>query len=86
MKSRPSFSKLGSNGRITIPKRIREALGLQPGDRVRFVEHQGDMILEPVKASLRDYEGSVEPSEQPESFADVSSQVKRHRADKDDSD
>jgi len=30
-------SKISSKGRTTIPKSVREALGVKPGDRVRYV-------------------------------------------------
>lgn len=86
MKTKVNVSKLGSRGRITVPKRIREYLRLKVGDRVRFVERQGEIILEPVKPSLRDYVGSVEPSERPEDFNRVRQETKRRRADRDESD
>lgn len=86
MKSRISVSKLGANGRITIPKRIRDVLGLQAGDRVRFVERKGEIILEPINPSLRDYKGSLDPRERPEDFDKARGEAKRRLADKDDSD
>lgn len=33
-------SKLTSKGQITIPKDVRERLGLKPGDEIDFVEDQ----------------------------------------------
>lgn len=81
-----SFSRLGPNGRVTIPKRIREVLGLRIGDRIRFVEDKGEVIIEPVKRSLRDFTGSVEPRERPEDFDMVRQEAKRRKADKDESD
>lgn len=83
MKNRISFARLSSRGRITIPKRIREELGLQPGDRVRFEERGGEIFLVPVEPSLRDFEGSVEPRERPEDFDKVRRETKRRRASQD---
>lgn len=37
-----------SKGQITIPKRVRDQLGLKAGSRVEFVLVQGHAVLEPV--------------------------------------
>jgi AbrB family looped-hinge helix DNA binding protein len=37
-------AKVTSKGQITIPKEVREKLGVQPGEDVGF-EEKGDMIL-----------------------------------------
>jgi antitoxin PrlF len=34
-----------SKGQMTIPKEIRELLGLQPGDRVEFIPQSPDSVL-----------------------------------------
>ena len=36
---------LTSKGRVTIPKRIREAIGLLPGTPVEFLMHDSDTVL-----------------------------------------
>jgi AbrB family looped-hinge helix DNA binding protein len=39
---------LTSKGQVTIPKHIREALGLEPGSRVEFdVDDQGRVVIQP---------------------------------------
>jgi AbrB family looped-hinge helix DNA binding protein len=46
-------AKLTSKGQTTIPKRVREHLGLSPGDRVHFlVDEQGRVYLEPANLTL----------------------------------
>lgn len=42
-------SKVSKRGQITLPKAVREALGLQPGDRVRYFIHEGDVKILPVR-------------------------------------
>jgi antitoxin PrlF len=43
-------SAITSKGRVTIPKEIREHLGLKAGDRVKFFLHpNGSVVLLPVR-------------------------------------
>lgn len=47
-----------SKGQITIPQRVREKLGLEPGDRIEFVEvDEGKFQLVPATRSIRELEG-----------------------------
>ncbi len=38
-------AKITSKGQITIPKKIRDRLGVAEGERVYFVEKGGQMII-----------------------------------------
>lgn len=38
------LSTVSEKGQITIPKPLRERLGLQPGDRLELVEEAGRLI------------------------------------------
>lgn len=70
-------SKITSKGQTTIPKRIRERLNLEPGDRVLFVERENEIVLQPVKHTLLDLKGSVEPRRSPENFEKIRGEVKK---------
>ncbi len=35
------LAKITSKGQVTIPKDVRERLGLRPGDQIAFTEDQG---------------------------------------------
>lgn len=70
-------SKITTKGQTTIPKKIRKRLNLEPGDRVLFLEKDGEIILQPMTQTLRDRRGSVEPRKQPEDFKDVREDVKK---------
>ncbi|MDX1615408.1 MAG: AbrB/MazE/SpoVT family DNA-binding domain-containing protein [Candidatus Promineifilaceae bacterium] len=70
-------SKITSKGQTTIPKRIRERLQLEPGDRVLFVEREDEIVLQPVKHTLLDLKGSVEPRQSPEDFEKIRGEVKK---------
>ena len=45
---------LTSKGQVTIPKAIRDRLGLKPGHKVEFVaDRRGRVVVEPVKPPQR---------------------------------
>ena len=47
--------KMTTQGQVTIPARIRKSLGLNPGDRVNFVENdRGEIVLQKVNIDHND--------------------------------
>ena len=38
-------SRMGERGQVTIPKAMRDRLGLRPGEEVEFEEHDDCLIL-----------------------------------------
>lgn len=50
---------LTSKGQLTVPKKVRERLHLQEGDRVDFVMDEKGVHLHPVRRSLMDLVGCV---------------------------
>lgn len=53
-----SEAKMTSKGQITLPKEIRDKLGLRQGDRVRFiVEDDGRVRMLPAKRSVAELLG-----------------------------
>lgn len=47
-----------SKGQITIPKRVREHLGVRPGDKLDFVvEEDGQVVVRPISRDIRDLAG-----------------------------
>ncbi len=53
------FARMSTRGRVTIPKEVREELGLVPGDRVVFTIRENGILLEPLRGTLLDLKGSV---------------------------
>jgi len=52
-----------SKGQITIPKSVRDELGLRVGDRVAFrTLEDGQVVVEPETVDLRDLKGILKPS------------------------
>lgn len=53
-----AVSTLTSKGQTTIPKEIRELLGLAPGDKLDFVvEGDGRVVLRPATLDVRSLRG-----------------------------
>ena len=40
---------VSSKGQITIPLKVRQRLGVKPGDKVQFVIEEGRAILQPAR-------------------------------------
>ena len=57
---------LTSKGRVTIPKEVRQALGVEAGDRLEFVE-TGKGVFEVVAASrdVRELKGMIDRPRRP---------------------
>ncbi len=63
-------SKLAADGRTTLPKAVREALAVQPGDRVRYTILDGDVRIRAVRP-LQQLYGVLEYDGLPVSLDDV---------------
>jgi len=72
-------TRVGRRGQLTIPKAVRQSLGLSEGDHVAFVQHGDGVVLRPVRQSLRDLRGSV-PVDVPQDLAAVRASVRDSRA------
>ncbi|MFT7624993.1 MAG: antitoxin PrlF [Myxococcota bacterium] len=50
-----------SKGQVTLPKAIRDAMGVRPGDRVRFTRRSdGTVVVEPDTVDVRTLEGMLQ--------------------------
>lgn len=61
-------SVLTKKSQVTIPKSVREAIGVKPGDEVRFKVEGKTAVVEPVVSNLNKHFGSVKPRKNPEDF------------------
>ena len=50
-------STVTSKGQITLPRDVRQALGLGAGDKVDFVEVEGGFKIVPLRKDVRDLRG-----------------------------
>ena len=55
-------SQIGSRGQITLPKDVRQRFNLEPGQDVAFVIKGGELTLVPLKQTLFDLRGVLEPA------------------------
>lgn len=55
-------------GQVTIPRHIRESLGLRPHDRIEFALEGDHAVLRPATSRIAALYGSVEPRQRPEDF------------------
>lgn len=46
-------SRITAKGQTTLPKAVREALGVGPGDRVRYLVVDGEVRMRPVRPIQR---------------------------------
>lgn len=68
-----TLSTITSKGQTTIPKEIRDALGLKAGDKVRFtLLPNGKVIMRPKNRSIKDLAGILyDPDREPIPIEDM---------------
>ncbi|MEA1964119.1 MAG: type II toxin-antitoxin system PrlF family antitoxin [Candidatus Aerophobetes bacterium] len=65
-----NITTLTKKGQATIPKRIREYLGIKPNDKIEF-EIKKDMVVIKPALNLDLNFGRVKPKKKPEDFKEV---------------
>jgi antitoxin PrlF len=60
-----NVTSLTSKGQVTIPKAIRDELGLRPFDKIRFTIEDGEVKLKKAYPSLREIAGTIPPCDIP---------------------
>ena len=69
-------STMTRKGQVTIPKAIRDRLGVKEGEKVLFVMRGEEVVLKVVRGTILDLRGSVQLSAHPADFAKVRQSVK----------
>jgi antitoxin PrlF len=71
-------SKITSKGQVTVPKAIRDALGVGPGDRLAFrIEEDGRVLVEPETVDLRTLRGVLTPRRRGVDVEEMAAAVER---------
>jgi len=70
---------LTTKGQITIPKAVREHLGVDTGDRLSFVVHDdGTVIVEPITRHVRELGGLLHrPAQRPVPIDEMDKSIAR---------
>ena len=74
-------AKMTSKGQITIPVKVRKALGLKPGVRIDFYEvEDGEYAFRPKTGSIMEMEGCIPKPDHPISIEEMNQAVLDHAA------
>ena len=75
---------VSSKGQITIPVKVREALGLKPGVRVDFYKNaDGDFVLRPKTGSIMEMRGCLAYAGPPMTIEEMHEAILDHAAELD---
>ena len=67
-----------SKGQVTIPKKVRDHLGVKPGDRLEFhIDETGNVHLEPGNKSIRALKGILPRPERTLSLEEMDEAIAR---------
>jgi AbrB family looped-hinge helix DNA binding protein len=77
-----SISTLTKKGQVTIPKEIRNILGIKEHDKVMFFKKDGDIIVKHVKGDVFDLRGSLKSLTKPNDFEKIRSITRKSVAKK----
>jgi AbrB family looped-hinge helix DNA binding protein len=72
-----SFSTVTQKGQVTIPKVIRDRLGVKEGEKVLFVLRGEEVVLKVIRGNILDLKASVKAQAHPENFEAIRKSVKR---------
>jgi antitoxin PrlF len=70
-RSLTSSSVLTKKFQITLPKRIRQILGVKSGERIGFIVEGNEVKIVPLKLKLEENFGKVKAVSKPEKFKEI---------------
>ncbi|MGH8210067.1 MAG: AbrB/MazE/SpoVT family DNA-binding domain-containing protein [Steroidobacteraceae bacterium] len=68
-------ARLTSKGQITLPKSVRERLGVEAGDRIEFIESEQGFLVVPATRDVRSLKGIVPKPKKPVSVEDMNQSI-----------
>jgi len=73
-------STITRKGQTTIPKEVRDFLGLKPNDSIFYLIEDDKVILKPLHGDILELRGSINPRKTPEDFKQVRKVVRKRLA------
>lgn len=70
-------AKVTTKGQVTIPKKIREKLNIQPGDFVLFVRKGNEVVIKPAR-TLLDFRGVIKTDKKIEDWEKLRDNAKKY--------
>jgi len=71
MRSSTNKSVLTKKSQVTLPKQIRDFLGVKAGEQISFVIEDNTVKIFPIKSKLEENFGKVKPIQKPEDFKQI---------------
>jgi antitoxin PrlF len=68
---------LTSKGQITLPKSVRDRLGIGAGDRLEFIESEQGFLVVAATRDIRSLEGIAGRQKKPVTFEDMNSAIEK---------
>jgi AbrB family looped-hinge helix DNA binding protein len=68
---------LTSKGQITLPKSVRERLGVDVGDRIEFIESEEGFLVVPATRDIRSLKGIVPRRKKPVTIEDMNEAISK---------
>ena len=68
-------SKITSKGQVTVPKKIRDELGVKPRDFILFIKQGSHIVIKPAK-TLLDLKGSIKTNKKIRDWEEVRAKAK----------
>jgi antitoxin PrlF len=68
---------LTSKGQITLPKSVRDRLGVGAGDRIEFIESEQGFVVVPATRDIRTLKGLVPKPKKPVSIEEMNRAIGR---------
>jgi AbrB family looped-hinge helix DNA binding protein len=69
------IAKIGRRGQLTLPRRVRGLLNVKEGDRLFFISRGEEVVIRPLRQTLRDLRGTV-PVKGAQDFDEIRKKVK----------